>query len=69
MGAKLEKAVCFWSIVSAKGSSRQDEKMSCKMQPLLPEQTVKSATSKANAAYNHEVKLSHLILLCLCLVY
>lgn len=30
---------------------------------------VRSATSKASVAYDHEVKLSHLMLLCLCLVF
>lgn len=66
MGVKLEKTSCFWR---AKGSGRWENRGCHKMQPFLPEKNeVKSAARRASAIYNWQVKLSHLILLCLCLV-
>lgn len=66
MGVKLEKTSCFWR---AKGSGRWENRGCHKMQPFLPEKKeVKSAARRASAIYNWQVKLSHLILLCLCLV-
>lgn len=65
--AKLEKELCFWGTVFTTDKPIGWERIL--QRSASAPRAVRSATSKANVVYDHGVKLSHLMLLCLCLIF